>query len=75
MSETYAEAIAGEVRAEMARQQKKAFEIAEVLNVHRVTASLYLNGRRPFDVVQLSAVANWLGTDAATLMDRAQVQA
>ncbi|WP_169309959.1 helix-turn-helix domain-containing protein [Aeromicrobium marinum] len=57
-----AEAVAGEVRAEMARQRKTQAELATILGTTTATAGRRLDGSVPFDVVELCMVAGWLGT-------------
>ena len=56
----YGEAVAGEVRAAMARKSKRIAELAEVLGVTPATAGRRFNGETPFDVIELMLVATWL---------------
>lgn len=56
----YGEAVAAEVRAGMARRNKRIAELAEVLGVTAATAGRRFNGEVPFDVIELMLVATWL---------------
>lgn len=53
--------VAGEVRAELARQRKTAADLATALGMTPHTAGRRLAGEVPFDVVELVQVALWLG--------------
>lgn len=57
----FAEAIASEVRAEMARQRKTQGDLADALGISRPTAAKRLNAVQPFDASELYVVATWLG--------------
>lgn len=59
----YAHAVAGEVRAEMARQWKTVVDLAAALNVSRETARLRYDGSTSYDLIELAQVAAWLGVD------------
>ena len=52
--------IAGEVRAEMARQQKKQDELGEVLGLPQQAISPRVRGERSFRAEELAALAAWL---------------
>jgi len=67
-AEQAAEHVAAEVRAHMARQRKFTSDLAGVLNMTRETAKRRLDGSVPFDVVELTIVADWLGVEATSLM-------
>jgi hypothetical protein len=54
-------AIAAEVRAELARQQKTAPDLAALLRVTRQSAYLRLRGKQPFRGEELVMIAEWLG--------------
>ncbi|MGR9839052.1 helix-turn-helix domain-containing protein, partial [Escherichia coli] len=60
--------LAGEVRAELARQKRTAGEMAQVLGITAHTAGRRLSGAVPFNVTELDAVARWLGVDVASLV-------
>lgn len=65
------EALAAEVRAEMAAQNRTAAGLAEALGVTAHTAGRRLSGATPFDVVELALVAMWLGTEPEALLRKA----
>jgi hypothetical protein len=58
-----AEAVASEVRAEMARQRKTNAEMALALGVTAHTVARRLSGAVPFDAVELVQIGLWLGVD------------
>lgn len=62
--------VAGEVRAEMARQKRTASELATVLGISAHTAGRRLNGESPFNVLELATVCRWLEVDLAALVNR-----
>jgi transcriptional regulator with XRE-family HTH domain len=64
-------AIAGEIRAVMARQQVSARAVSEVCGITRSTLSRKLSGRQDFSVPELIDVARALGVSAATLLEPA----
>ena len=63
-----AEAVASEVRAELARQQKTAGELAAALGMTPHTAGRRLRGEVPFDVIELAQIGLWLGIAPRRLM-------
>lgn len=70
VGETAAQRLAGEVRAEMARQKRTAGEMARAVGITAHTAGRRLSGAVPFNITELDAVARWLGIDVAALMPR-----
>jgi transcriptional regulator with XRE-family HTH domain len=54
-------AVAGEVRAELARQSKSLRELAEGVGLNRETVRLAMRGDRSFRIEELTAIAAWLG--------------
>ena len=58
------QSIAAEVRAELARHQRRGPEVARALDCSPSTISRKLNGRVPFTVAELVTIANLLGIDA-----------
>lgn len=63
-----AQFVAAEVRAEMARQSKSQSELAEMLGVTGQTAGRRLSGSVPFDIAEISLVADWLGRSVVSLL-------
>ena len=61
-------AIAGEVRAEMGRQQKTHRELAAVLGLDQGSTSLRINGHRSFRAEELADAAEWLGVPVTTFL-------
>lgn len=60
----FAEAIAAEVRAEMARQKKQQSDLAKALGVTPATVSRRLNDAAKsggFSSIELFRIATWLG--------------
>ena len=70
---TFDEAVAAEVRAEMARQSLTTTALAERLQVRRATLSHRVNGRAPFRASELHGVAAVLGIPAAEIVARAEL--
>ena len=68
-----AQRVAGEVRAEMARQKRTARELAAVVGISEHTAGRRLNGETPFNIVELAAACRWLGISIAGVLRRAEV--
>lgn len=68
---SFTNALAAEIRAEMARQNRTNIDLAAALYVHRVTASKIVNGRRPLNLEEVHTVAIWLGLNPRDLLDRA----
>lgn len=60
--------VAGEVRAEMARQQKSTSQLAATLNVHQETARRKLSGNMAFTVEELGRASAWLGVRVSELL-------
>lgn len=68
MSETPTERIAGEIRAEMARQQRSQRQLALALGYTQQAVSRRLAGHVAIDVDELDAIARFLGVSVARLM-------
>lgn len=62
------ERVAGEIRAELARQKRTANDMATELGIAPHTAGRRLNGERPFNVIELVAVCRWLGIDMVAVV-------
>lgn len=69
----YAEAIAAEVRAEMARQRKTQAGLAEALGITTATAARRLSAAAPFDTVEIARVADWLSVSPEQFVPRVGV--
>lgn len=64
----YAQLVAGEVRAEMARQGKSIDDLRVALNFKALdTARNRYSGSSPYDMVELAQVAEWLGVPISKL--------
>ncbi len=61
-------AIAGAVRAEMARQSRTQRQLAAALGIDQPSISLRLRGERPFRAEELVAIAAFLGVAAGSFM-------
>lgn len=55
------ESVAGEVRAELARQKKSWRQLAEGVGINRESVRESVRGDRPFRIEELTAIAAWLG--------------
>jgi len=67
--------LAGEVRAEMARQGVTAASMARAIDVSRTSLSRKLNGRNEFTVAEMFRVAAFLGMTLSDLLRRAEMVA
>jgi transcriptional regulator with XRE-family HTH domain len=72
--EVLRQAIAAEVRAEVARQGKSLNEIAEVLGVDKGSASRRMWGQRSFRAEELSMVADLLGVSVAQFVPKVHAE-
>lgn len=61
-------AIAGEVRAELARQSKNHRDLGVILGLPQSSVSLRLSGERPFRAEELVLVAQGLGVPVEHLL-------
>lgn len=52
--------VAGEIRAEMARQRKTGVDLAHALHCSQQSASRRLTGQTPLTLDELAAIAEWL---------------
>lgn len=64
----FKDAVAGAVRAELARASRKPAELAEVLGLSRPTIYSRLSGVHPFTTAELEKVAVFIGISAQDLM-------
>ncbi len=60
--------VAAEVRAELARQQISQSELAKRLGVAQQTVSRRITGDIPFDIAELSKIAEILGVPFANFL-------
>lgn len=60
MDDNYGQRVAGEVRAELARQRITGAALAAELDMSHMSVSRRLRGRQPFTVTELAAVARTL---------------
>lgn len=65
---TARDAIAAEVRAEVARQQKSQREIGEILGLPQPSVQLRLKGERPFRAEELVMLAEAFGVPVERFM-------
>lgn len=57
---TFAQSVAAELRAEMARQRKSTTELASALNISQSSASRRFSGEQAMSLDEINAVAIWL---------------
>lgn len=60
--------VAGQIRAEMARQRRTIADLAGCLGVSPHTAGRRLSGRTDFTAVDLVLVADWLNVSVGDLL-------
>jgi plasmid maintenance system antidote protein VapI len=63
--------VAAEIRAEMARQQRKQGDLAEALGISKAGMSQRLNGRQELTVNEVVRIAEWLECDPVAWMQAA----
>lgn len=71
MSETITASVAAEVRAELARQRIPQRRVGEVIGMSQTAAWRRLRGDVPFDIAELSLVADLLGVPVAHFLPTA----
>jgi transcriptional regulator with XRE-family HTH domain len=74
MAQTYNEIVAGEVRAEMARQKRSQDNLSAELGWTQAFLSRRLTGKNAFSTDEIEAVARALGVPLAQLADPAQAE-
>lgn len=67
LDDGYPKAVAAELRAQMARQQKSIAELADVLGMERQAAKKRFDGDREMTVSEVDRAAAWLGIDRQDL--------
>jgi transcriptional regulator with XRE-family HTH domain len=65
------EAVAREVRAEMARRRASVSDVADRLGLKYRNALAKCNGKRPFSLDEVHALAAWFGVPLTSLLDPA----
>lgn len=73
--EAVSQALAAEVRSELAVQRRTANDLAAALGITPHTAGRRLAALTPFSVIELARAAEWLGVAADVLIRRAEVRA
>jgi transcriptional regulator with XRE-family HTH domain len=73
--ETLTEAVLGEIRAEMGRQQKTGRAVAEAMGVTHVYVSRRLSGKVPLSLADLDRFAAALSVPAIDLIPRPMASA
>jgi hypothetical protein len=63
----YPKAVAAELRAQMARQQKSIADLADMLGMERQAAKKRYDGEREMTVSEVDRAAAWLGIERQTL--------
>ncbi|NMW64464.1 helix-turn-helix transcriptional regulator [Mobiluncus mulieris] len=66
------EALAGEIRAELARRKIQVKKLAAQIGMSREVLSNRVNGSVPFTAAELTKVANTIGISPVVLMQRAE---
>lgn len=64
----FSELVAGAVRAELARANKKPADLADVLGLSRPTIYGRISGAYPFTTAELEQVASFIGITAQDIM-------
>lgn len=67
-SSTLSQIVAGEIRAEMARQKRTGVELAAVLHCSQQSASRRVAGAQTIDLDELPLIAEWLGVSVMDLL-------
>lgn len=63
--------VAANLRAEIARHQRRQADLADVWGISQMAVSRRLNGTVPLSADQTASAAEWLGLDVADLFGRA----
>ena len=61
--------VAGEIRAELARQRRPQAELAELLGVSKPWLSRRLSGETPLAIADVAVIAEALGVPTSTFTD------
>lgn len=65
---TPSEAVAAEIRAELARRRIRQAKLAALLGISQVSVSRRLSGETPFDINELVKVAEFLGIPVSDIL-------
>lgn len=68
------EAVAEEIRAELARQSKTYASVCRAVGMNKNTLTARLNGRRPFNLDEVAAISSFLGLSLMELMERTEAE-
>ena len=71
-AQRFAEAVAAQVRAEIAARSKSVASVARATGINRETLNRWVKGERPFAVGTLFQVADALDMDTHLLVERAE---
>jgi len=71
MAEMKSEALAAEIRAEVARQRRTTTDLATEIGMSGAALGRRLRGEHPFDVTELEQIARALGISVTDLWARA----
>lgn len=66
--------IAGEIRAELARQNKTATQLSVATGISSATLSRRLSGLKPFYLEELEDISRFLGLPAWAFTERAEAR-
>jgi transcriptional regulator with XRE-family HTH domain len=66
------ERVAGEIRAELARQNKSKTDLAAHIGISTDTLRRRLDGVRPFFFEEIISTADFLGVPVSTLLERSE---
>lgn len=75
MTPPLTQALAAEIRAEIGRKKITVSGLADHMGIHRSTASELVNGKADPSIIQLQAIAEYIGRDLLSLMTTATVNA
>ncbi|WEV53079.1 helix-turn-helix transcriptional regulator [Bifidobacterium sp. ESL0704] len=73
--ESFASALAAELRAQKARKKVSDDQISQAVGVHRVSVSRYLTGERPIPMVVFADMCRFLEVSPVKVIDNAEQQA
>ena len=68
---TAGQRVAGEIRAELARQRRTQTDLAAELGLSQPSVSQRLSGQVPMTVDEVARIADWRGVPVSVLVDAA----